>query len=365
MKLIDLENIIDRTQGHLLLHWKTRLGPVGSARVGLSSFYSLMAVLCLMAFAIESFYKGRSEFGSMLFLFAGLVITGYIYQRLTGNYKATNSFNVLLLGAFCLFQLYTGGGGGMGPLWYYVFPLFALFIQRLWMGIFSVFILFILTVFLLRYPEAGFDQSLFVKDFKEQFLAVYLAVSVMAFFYAFLRTSAELDMESMNRNLTDLANTDELTQLANRRHMREILQQEVERTRKNNGKFCLIILDLDNFKLINDEYGHDCGDATLRSTRGIFHSVLRGQDTCGRWGGEEFIILMPRTDITGAKLVAERLRNAFQKKQINFRGKNFSITASLGVSEFKNNSDLDECLRKADQNLYLAKASGRNRVMAK
>ena len=124
-------------------------------------------------------------------------------------------------------------------------------------------------------------------------------------------------------------------------------------------------MDLDNFKNINDEYGHDCGDAVLRSTRGIFHGVLRGQDTCGRWGGEEFIILMPRTNLNGGKLVAERLRVSFEKKRIKFKGHEFSVTASLGVKEFNGDGDLEDCLQAADKNLYLAKASGRNCVVAK
>lgn len=365
MKLSDLEHVIDRTQGHLLLHWKTRLGPVDSTRLGLSSFYSLLALLCLLVFAAEAWFDGRSGDVPLLLTFAVLTVSSYIYLRITGNNRITNGFNVLLLGAFCLLQLKNGGGGGLGPLWYYVFPLFALFVQRLWLGTVSVVTLFVITVVLIWNPDSGFGQSFYALEIREQFLAVYIAVSIMAFFYAYLRTTAELDMDSMNRNLNDLANTDELTQLPNRRHMRETLKQETERVLGNNGRFSIIILDLDNFKLINDNYGHDCGDAVLRSSRGIFHSVLRGQDTCGRWGGEEFIILLPRTDLASARLVAERLRLAFQKKRISFRGNDCSVTASLGVSEFRNNTDLEECLRLADQNLYLAKASGRNRVVAK
>ena len=365
MKLKDIEDIIDRTQGNLLLHWKTRLGTTGTALIGLSSLYSLFAVIALVSFAIESYYHNHPGFGSTLLLFTCLIICSAVYQHFTGNKKASNSFNVLLLGVLCLILLYTGGSGGMGPLWYYLFPLFALFVQRLWAGTFSVLLLFVMTLLLFWHPPAGFQQSLFSREFKEQFLAVYVGVSAMAFFYAFLRTSAEMDMDNVNRNLADLANTDELTQLPNRRRIKEILLQEIDKTRRNKGKFSLIILDLDKFKEINDEFGHDCGDIVLRSTRGIFHGVLRGQDTCGRWGGEEFIILMPRTDLHGARLVAERLRIAFEKNRINFRGSVCSVTASLGVSEFNHDSDLEECLRKADQNLYLAKASGRNRVVAK
>jgi len=364
VKLSEIEEILDRTQGHLILRWSARGGPDGIAKIGLTSIYCLVMCFILAAFAIESFAHNQFKNAIVLVIFAGLTVFCYVYLRKTGRSRKTNSLIVLLLGMFCLFQLYTGGIGNTGPLWYYIFPLFAMFVQRLWAGILSVIILFLITVFLLFHPIAGFDASIYTTAFKVQFLSVYLAVFVMAFFYAFMRTGAELSMDYANKDLKNLADTDELTKLANRRRMLEVLYQEVSRTRRNMGNFCLILLDLDNFKAFNDDYGHDCGDLALRTVSDIILSVLRTQDVCSRWGGEEFLILLPGTDLTGATLVAERLREKFEKYRLRFGKLELSFTGSFGVCKFNRFDDLDVSLKTVDKNLYTAKASGRNCVVA-
>jgi diguanylate cyclase (GGDEF)-like protein len=364
MKLSEIEEILDRTQGHLILRWNARSGSDTNASIGLTSIYCLVMLVILAAFCIESFTRGQFHHALVLGIFAALTISCYLYLRSTGRSRKTNSLIVLLLGLFCLFQLYTGGIGNTGPLWYYIFPLFAMFVQRLWAGILSVTILFIVTVILLLLPVAGFDSAVYTTAFKIQFLSVYLVVFIMAFFYAFVRTGAELSMDYANKNLKSLADTDELTKMANRRRMQEVLYQEVGRARRNMGTFCLIMLDLDDFKKLNDDYGHDCGDSALLAASNIIHDVLRTHDICSRWGGEEFLILLPGTDLAGAILVAERLREKFEAFRFQFGELELSFTASLGVSKFNRFDELADCLKTADKNMYSAKASGRNRVVA-
>lgn len=364
MKLSEIEEILDRTQGHLILRWNAWSGSDKTRQIGLTSIYCLVMCLILSAFAIESARHAQHEHATVLVIFAVLSVSCYFYLRRTGSSRTTNSLIVLLLGMFCLFQLYTGGIGNTGPLWYYIFPLFAMFVQRLWAGILSVLLLFLITVILLWHPVAGFDSSIYTLAFKEQFLSVYLAVFIMAFFYAFLRTGAELDLDYANRDLKNLSETDELTKLANRRRMQEVLYQEVSRTRRNLGTFCVILLDLDNFKTLNDEYGHDCGDLALRHASVIIHDVLRSQDICSRWGGEEFLVLLPGTELPGAIQVAERLREKFEAFHFQFGDEELSFTASFGVCKFNRFDDLDDCLKTADKHLYTAKASGRNCVVS-
>jgi len=314
----DLKNILDRVQDYLARQWKTLRESAVQNRIILSSLYCSVALFFLITFAITSFLQSHYGHAIVLLVISGLTVASYIYLRITGNNQITNNFIVLLLGVLCLFLLYTGGIGGTGPLWYYVFPLFALFVLKLWIGLLSVLMLFVITVFLFWFPVAGFDPSIYSQSFKERFLSVYVAVSVMAFIYAYVRMNAELKMDKMNKALKSIANTDELTQLANRRQMKETLAQEVGRTRRHQGVFSLIVMDIDFFKAINDQYGHDGGDAVLRSVREIVHTVLRTQDTCARWGGEEFLILLPETGLDGARQVAERLRMAFEKFRIKF-----------------------------------------------
>ncbi len=209
---------------------------------------------------------------------------------------------------------------------------------------------------------ADFDAGIYEPIFIERFLAVYMAISAICFFYVYTRTSSELLMSNLSRNYQEMANTDELTRLANRRYMLEILHREMSRANRFNRSFSVITFDLDHFKEINDNHGHDAGDEVLLAITSILDEILRNQDICARWGGEEFLIMLPETNLTGAQQVAERLRAAMQEYPVNYNGQNLKITLSAGCSEYKLKETLDACLKRSDDNLYLAKKNGRNRV---
>lgn len=357
-------HLLDNTQGHLILRWNAWRPPRPLREIGLPAVYCLVALVFLLSFAIESFRHFHPGHAQVLLGFALLTVACYLYQRLSGNRQATNIILVILLGALCLFLLYTGGIGGTGPLWYFVFPLFALFVLRLWAGLMAVILLLAVTVFLFWHPVAGFHPAQYSADFRERFLAVYTAVSLMAFFYAFTRASSELELSNLAIAMHEMANTDVLTRLPNRRRMLDVLYQEVGRTRRGHGVFSLIMMDLDHFKSLNDRHGHDCGDAVLRALPAIAHGQLRTQDVFARWGGEEFLVLLPGTALDGATQVGERLRAAVAANPVQFEGRELKVTASFGVAEFRPDDDLDACIGHADSNLYLAKSGGRNRVVA-
>ncbi len=359
-----LSDILDQTQGHLILRFNAWRRPGFLNEIGLPALYCLVALGFLVFFAIESFVHNETWHARLLLVFAMLTVCCFVYLRLTGNRRTTNTFIVVLLGTLCLFLLYTGGIGGTGPLWYFVFPLVALYLQKLWAGILSSLLLLLISAALLAYPPASFDPSIYSAVFLERFFAVYIAVSVMAALYAFVRTSAELNLEGINETFRNLANTDELTGLPNRRRMQAVLNQEVSRMRRSRGKFSLINFDLDHFKWINDEHWHECGDKVLRAIPGILQKVLRTQDICARWGGEEFLVLLPETALAGGRQVAERLRRAFEEHPFRHDEREFTVTASFGVSEFDHPDDLEDCLKRADMNVYQAKADGRNKVIA-
>ena len=357
-------DILDETQGHLILRWDAWRSqkPVGMLR--LSAIYCLLALFLLTFFATDSFLRQETRHAQILLSFAIVTVLCFVYLRTSRNVRRTNSFIVALLGALCLFLMYTGGIQGTGPLWYFAFPPVALFIQRLWAGLMSVTLLFLATLAMISWPAPGFDPSIYSAAFIVRLFAVYLTVSVMSFFYAYIRTSTELHMDNVNRDIRNLANTDELTLLPNRRRMTEILYQEVARTRRNRTTFSIIIFDVDHFKRVNDVYGHDAGDRVLGEIKDITLEVLRTQDICARWGGEEFLVLLPETGITGARRVAERLRVAFEAHAFVQGEHRLPITVSLGVYESSAARNLEDCLKQADKNLYLAKHAGRNRVVA-
>ena len=163
------------------------------------------------------------------------------------------------------------------------------------------------------------------------------------------------------KELERLATTDSLTGLYNRRKLLEILEYEITRAKRYGNKLSIILFDIDNFKKINDTYGHDVGDYVLQQLAKIVKNNLRNIDTVGRWGGEEFLIILPQTGSEGARIVAEKIKKIIEKHNFDKVGK---ITISLGVSSFNPETDknIDDLLKKADIALYQAKNSGKNQV---
>ncbi|NLO89441.1 MAG: diguanylate cyclase [Clostridia bacterium] len=166
------------------------------------------------------------------------------------------------------------------------------------------------------------------------------------------------------RNLFRLAAYDELTGVYNRRYLFEQCEKELERARKENYCFSCVIFDLDFFKDINDEYGHQAGDYVLKCVSEICKRNLRSSDIFGRYGGEEFIVFLPNTALKDAVFVARRVQRSIEAAEIVYEGKRIKVTASFGVAgvDTLEKEDLDTFLKWADEALYKAKTEGRNRI---
>jgi diguanylate cyclase (GGDEF)-like protein len=160
-----------------------------------------------------------------------------------------------------------------------------------------------------------------------------------------------------------MAITDPLTGLLNRRRMDERLKEEQARFTRTGKAFGVILADVDHFKSINDSYGHATGDQVLRAVATLLGQALRGQDEAARWGGEEFLLLLPDTTLAGARDVAARLREAAEARLTELTGLGRPITMTFGVAAFAGTSSLDACLQAADAAMYAGKAAGRNRVV--
>jgi diguanylate cyclase (GGDEF)-like protein len=173
---------------------------------------------------------------------------------------------------------------------------------------------------------------------------------------------AKQALELANENLATTAATDDLTGMANRRHFYSEAARELSRLRRDGQKACLIMVDLDYFKSVNDTYGHEAGDVVLRAIEHPMRMSVRPRDLMGRTGGEEFLILLSGVDIPVAITIAERIRTAIQALEIDYRGYPINITASLGIARWDGKSELNELINQADEALYMAKKNGRNRT---
>src|SRR4051812_38263295 len=156
--------------------------------------------------------------------------------------------------------------------------------------------------------------------------------------------------------------TDALTGLSNRRHCEEQLAAEMTRSERFATPLAVVLCDIDEFKAANDSHGHAFGDLVLRGFARALDRTLRAIDVCGRWGGEEFLIVLPGTTLEGAVEAAERIRSGFAALELAADDDPVRMTASFGVASFTRGSKLDELVRSADEALYAAKRSGKNRV---
>ena len=141
--------------------------------------------------------------------------------------------------------------------------------------------------------------------------------------------------------------------------MEQTLEEEVKRCKRHGRDLAVILLDIDHFKRVNDDYGHDVGDKVLKLISEAIHQWLRSSDVFGRWGGEEFLIIAPETDLESANQLAERLRRRLSNLQFDKVGQ---VTASFGVAELLPSEDRNSLVKRADNALYQVKESGRNSV---
>ena len=163
--------------------------------------------------------------------------------------------------------------------------------------------------------------------------------------------------------VTELATIDELTGLNNRRNFIHIASAEIKRAGRYQKQLAALMIDIDHFKEINDSFGHQVGDTILQEVGSIFRTSLREVDVCGRYGGDEFCILFPETDIADGELIAGRLLDLIRQVPVPAAGKTQFLTASIGLSSLDHDHcTLDALLQRADQALYLAKQHGRNQV---
>ena len=182
-----------------------------------------------------------------------------------------------------------------------------------------------------------------------------------------LSLSGELGMangqltQALSRALA-LATHDPLTQTLNRRAFIDRTEVEASAMQRHGHAACLLMLDLDNFKAINDNHGHATGDEVLTACAAAIQTVLRGADVLARWGGEEFIVLLPQTQAADALSVAERMREVLQALQPAHWPNGLRVTASIGLAPWPPGQDVDAVIRLADAALYAAKAGGRNQI---
>jgi diguanylate cyclase (GGDEF)-like protein len=171
--------------------------------------------------------------------------------------------------------------------------------------------------------------------------------------------ATQKQLASKNRELATLSEIDALTQLYNRRKIDQIMAEVLAETQLPARPVALILLDIDHFKSHNDRYGHQAGDRIIQTVAEVLRISARGNDSIGRWGGEEFLIVCRETDIESAAIIAERLRHSIEQAPLEVETR---VTCSFGITSYRAGDNADSLLKRADEALYRSKQAGRNRI---
>ncbi len=259
------------------------------------------------------------------------------------------------------FYIYDGGifcGNG------YLLIMMGLMVVTLFKGKQRFFYLFTLAAmtFVLIYFELTYPH-LIRKLSQEQCVTFVFASFLFVAFCSILLVSIFVDiLQRKNYEIEKMSRTDFLTGIANRRSILEDLNRLSSVSKKNGRVFSILLMDIDNFKSINDTYGHSCGDLVLKKFARIVEEVLRDSDYFGRWGGEEFLIILPGTDLKEAVKVAERIKSKVAEKRFDCRSAQVKLSVTIGVCRYDPHLTLDENLHIVDEAMYKGKRSGKNTV---
>lgn len=188
-------------------------------------------------------------------------------------------------------------------------------------------------------------------------LASYIAIALN-------NSQKSEELRAKTNELEVISKTDVLTGLFNRRYIRSRIDKEVESYQSNNEAFSVVLLDIDYFKKINDIYGHNCGDYILSKLAKLLKKQIRKQDVLARWGGEEFLILLPNSNEKEAVTLCERLRHKVETTNFSYNKKSIKLTVTFGISEYDEALEIEATINNADRNLYKGKNQGRNCVVS-
>ncbi|MFE8070539.1 GGDEF domain-containing protein [Marinobacteraceae bacterium S3BR75-40.1] len=321
------------------------------------------AILFLLGIGTEAWMSGHVIYGATLMLFAVPIVANMLVFRKTGN-RRLHKVGLLTTIAILFGYLITSGGeANTGPLWFYVFPPLVFFLTNLKVGSILIAGCLLFTAVVFRFPHLPFVMAEYSRDFQLRFVASILFESVFCFVLDYSRRRARNELISMAALYERASRTDELTGLSNRRDMQFHLAKEYARYERSGHHFSVVLIDLDHFKKINDHYGHDAGDHVLTVFSELTQRLCRKADIASRWGGEEFLLLLPDTSLLQALAFAERLRLSVAEQPFRYQDETIEVTLSAGVCSITQSGSLDNLLRLADENLYLAKQQGRNQII--
>lgn len=336
-------------------------------RILVVNLFSLVGVAITLLLGIRALVVADWPLAALLLISAMIFAAAQITQQIMNNQVGRIIGMCMLLSCLMLlmaFLIVTGGASNTGPLWIYTVPPITLFFAGFRRGLMIVCGFALLMSIILFTPHDALLITSYSMAFKTRLLLSFMTITFLSAFYEYSRETSYEKAVTLREKFEQQALHDQLTGLPNRRGAYAHIDQERRRMRRSGRPMSLILADIDHFKAINDGFGHSTGDVVLQRVATLFVDRLRAQDVVSRWGGEEFLFVLPDTPEQSAVYVAEHLRSALASLPVFVDGNAHNVTASFGVCEFNLDAELDRALSLADTALYKAKDAGRNRVTA-
>lgn len=336
------------------------------------------------AFSVNALFKSQHLLFTLIFIATGMQIFGWRMIHKGMNPESVFRLNFWLFSALLLYMAHSGGEGGSKALWLYTAPLIAFGLLRTREASYASLLVGLLAILAMHTARNDMGQAIFSLAFILRLGISYLILVIVTGSFNALRhrywrearknhraleaEKSRLEKEIIRRtraeaDLQQLASTDYLCDILNRRAFMQLAEKEMARHRRSKEPLCLAILDIDHFKLINDQYGHPQGDIVLQGITRRIACRIRISDHFGRIGGEEFAILLVATPLHEGMLLAERLRRCIEEQAFILSEADCPVSISIGVWPIDASKEtLGDALQQADRALYLAKNKGRNRV---
>ncbi|GAA5525333.1 hypothetical protein Maes01_01899 [Microbulbifer aestuariivivens] len=333
-------------------------------RVQASGYMLLFAMAITGTMAAIALSDNEILRASVLLAIAATVLGSYVAIHKVGLSRLTPVLVGLLLLALYFYLLLSGGVNNTGLMWAVTLVPGFINLYGYRAGTGTLLAMGAATALILFYPEFPGLTAEYDTTYRARFLAVFVALTVLTALLDSSRQQTQQLLQRLTLELETRASTDALTGLLNRREAYREISKLESRDPKQAGRYTVLIGDLDNFKTINDQFGHAFGDRVLQDVAWVLQQNTRVGDLVSRWGGEEFLILLPNTDLEGGSFLAEKLREKVEALSDTYPHQ-VQISISFGVAEGSpHEQPHSRLLADADAKMYRAKHDGRNRVVA-
>ncbi|MCQ3830035.1 GGDEF domain-containing protein [Microbulbifer elongatus] len=336
-------------------------------RIQASGYMLIFALAITGAMGVIALMAADLILSATLFAVAGIILVSYIGVNIAGPSRKTPVLVGALLLVLYFYLLLSGGVNNTGLMWAVMLvPGFINLYGYRW-GTVTLAGIGGATALILFYPDFPGLLASYDTAHRARFIAVFGALTALTAILDSSRHQTQQMLHKLTAELESHASTDALTGLANRREAYRAIDELERRNRDLAGRYTVLIGDLDSFKAINDTYGHGFGDRVLQDVADVLRRNTRADDIVARWGGEEFLILLPNTDVQGGGILAEKLRHKVEALSARYE-EEVNISISFGVAEGGASAALtsgqSQLLAEADSRLYRAKDAGRNQVIS-